>query len=98
MNSTNQRPPMPEKPDRPRTSKMLSDLLLKSGLIDSEGLSRAWELQERDHSSLGMALARLKLADEETVATTIARGLHLEYLGRETSTIAPELIGLLSSE
>jgi type IV pilus assembly protein PilB len=99
MNSTNQRPPKsPEKPDRPRTSKMLSDLLLKSGLIDSAGLGRALEVQERDQSSLGIALARLQLADEETVATTIARGLHLKYLGPETSAIVPELTGLLSSE
>ena len=91
MNSTNQRPPTTsEKLDRPRASKMLSDLLLKSGLIDSAALGRALEVQERDQNSLGIALARLQLANEESVATAIVRGLNLEYLGPETSMIVPE--------
>lgn len=99
MNSSNQRAPVaPENPDRPRTSKIVSELLLKSGLVDPAGLARALEVQEREQISLGGALARLNLADEEGVAAAIARGLHLDYLGPEIPVIVPEILGLLSSE
>jgi type IV pilus assembly protein PilB len=99
MNSTNQRAPMPpENPDRPHSSKIVGDLLLKSGLVDSAGLARALEVQRREQVSLGNALARLNLADEEAVAAAIARGLHLDYLGAETPATAPEVLGLLASE
>lgn len=99
MNSSNQRVPSSgEDPDRPRDLGVTGDLLLKAGLVDSAGLARGLEIKERDQISLGKALADLGLADEESVAAAIARGLHLEYLGPEAPEAVPEATALLSTD
>ena len=70
-------------------------LLLREGLIDSSGLSRALEIQSKSNVSLGRALADLGLADENAVAAAIAKGLRFECLAVELPEVAPELQSLL---
>jgi type IV pilus assembly protein PilB len=76
-------------------SNALGDLLVRAGLIDSSGLSRAMEVQAKGNVSLGRALADLGLADENAVSASIAQGLRIECLSAELPEIAPELEDLL---
>src|SRR6267154_2546364 len=73
----------------------VGELLVRAGLIDSSGLSRAVEIQSKGDVSLGRALADLGLADENAVSAAIAQALRLEQLGAELPEIAPELEVLL---
>jgi type IV pilus assembly protein PilB len=76
----------------------IDDVLVSSKLIDAESLIRAKEIQRRDGSSLGRAIATLGAADEETVAAALARGLRLEYLQPEAIDLSNELLAKLSIE
>ena len=76
-------------------SSAIGDVLVRAGLIDSSGLSRAVEIQSKGNISLGRALADLGLADENAVSAAIAQALRLECLGAELPEIAPELEALL---
>jgi type IV pilus assembly protein PilB len=66
---------------------MVGEVLIRSGVIDSSGLSRGQEIHSKTGVSLGKALADLGLASEAAVATAIAEGLQLEYLGAEQPEI-----------
>jgi type IV pilus assembly protein PilB len=70
-------------------------LLIREGLIDSSGLSRALEIQSKTNVSLGRALADLGLAEEDAVSAAIAKGLRLECLVAELPEIEPEFQALL---
>jgi type IV pilus assembly protein PilB len=73
----------------------IGDLLVRAGLIDSLGLARAREVQEKDGISLSKALASLGLADEESMAAAIAKSLQLESLGEELPEIPTAVAALL---
>jgi len=74
---------------------MVGELLIRSGVIDSDGLHRAQETQSKTGVSLGKALADLGLASEDAVSAAIAAGLQLECLGPEMSEIQTEIGALL---
>jgi hypothetical protein len=48
---------------------MIGNLLVRVGLIDCSGLSRAKQAQEKDGISLSRALATLGLADEQRTSS-----------------------------
>jgi len=73
----------------------VGELLMREGLIDSSGLSRALEIQSKTNVSLGRALADLGLADENVVSALIGKGLRFECLSAEPHEIGPELHALL---
>lgn len=73
----------------------VGELLIRGGLIDSSGLSRALEIQSQSNVSLGRALADLGLADENVVCALIGKGLRFECLAAESQEIGPELHALL---
>lgn len=77
---------------------MVGEFLIRSGVIDSSGLSRAQEIHSRTGVSLGKALADLGLASEAAVATAIAEGLQLEYLGAEQPEIEIAIGALLPAQ
>jgi type IV pilus assembly protein PilB len=77
---------------------VIGDLLVRAGLLDSSGLSRAREAQEKDGISLGTALATLGLADEAGMTAAIAKSLQLESLGTELPEVSPEVAGLLPAD
>ena len=76
----------------------IGDLLVRAGFIDSSGLSRAREVQEKDGISLSKALASLGLADEQSMAAAIAKGLQLESLGAELPEVPAEVANLLPAD
>jgi type II secretory ATPase GspE/PulE/Tfp pilus assembly ATPase PilB-like protein len=76
----------------------VGDVLVRAGLIDSAGLARVRELQEKESVSLGRALATLGLATEEVTAATIANELHLELLNPGPRPVTPEVATLLSAD
>jgi type IV pilus assembly protein PilB len=76
----------------------VGDLLLRNGVVDAAGLTRAMETQAADKATLGRALANLGLAEESVVAFTIAAALHLEYLDGEPPAVAAEVAALLKAE
>jgi len=73
---------------------LVGELLVRTGLIDAAGLKKALEAQSSG-ITLGKALSELGLADENVVATTIARGLQLECLDAEIPEVTSELKSLL---
>jgi type IV pilus assembly protein PilB len=76
----------------------LGDLLVRAGIIDSSGLSHAREVQEKEGISLSKALAKLGLADEESMRAAIAKTMQLESLGAELPEISAEVAALLPSD
>jgi type IV pilus assembly protein PilB len=76
----------------------IGDLLVREGIIDSSGLSRARETQEKFGISLSKALATLGLADEQAIVVAIAKSLHLESLDAELPEVAAEVAALLPSD
>jgi type IV pilus assembly protein PilB len=79
-------------------SGMVGDILTRSGIIDSSGLSSAQEIQAKTGFSLGKILADLGLANEDAVASIIAKGLHLECLGTQLPEIITEVGALLPTK
>jgi type IV pilus assembly protein PilB len=76
----------------------IGELLVQAGLIDADALGRALEVQVQDGVTLGRALSKLSLADEDQVAATIAERLQLEHLSPEAPEIAADVIALLPLE
>jgi type IV pilus assembly protein PilB len=81
-----------------KTDKAVGDLLIRQGVIDAAGLARAIEARSAPDTTLGRALADLGIADESVVAATIARALHLEYLGGDMPDVSTKIAGLLTAE
>src|ERR1700674_1066951 len=77
---------------------LIGDLLVRAGLIDSSGLSRSRELQQREGVSLSNALAKLGFADEQSICAAIAESLHLEVMSEEKPEVLPEVIALLPGD
>jgi len=77
---------------------MVGEVLIRSGVVDSSGLSRAQETQSKAGVSLGKALADLGLASEDVVSAAIAEGLQLECLSVELPEIESEIAGLLPAK
>ena len=77
---------------------MIGNLLVRAGLIDSLGLSRAKEAQEKSGISLSRALTTLGLANEQSVTAAIAKSLHLESLGAELPDISAEVATVLPAD
>jgi type IV pilus assembly protein PilB len=76
----------------------IGDLLVREGIIDSRGLSRAQDVQAKRGIPLGTAIATLGLGDEDTIVATIAKSLRLESLGPETCELDPDLGTLLPAD
>lgn len=77
---------------------VLGDVLMRAGLVDGSGLSRAQELQNRESVSLGRALTMLGLADEAVTTAAIAEALHLELIGPELPEVVPDVAALLPAD
>jgi type IV pilus assembly protein PilB len=77
---------------------LIGDHLVRTGLIDSSGLSRGREAQQKQGISLGKALASLGLADEEAVSAAIAKTLHLQLLTGDKPDVRPEIAALLPGD
>lgn len=76
----------------------IGDLLVRAGLIDASGLSRARAAREKDGISLSRALAVLGLADEQGIAAAIAKNLRLELLAPELPEVLSGVAALLTSD
>src|SRR5437660_1292278 len=76
----------------------VGDLLLRKGVVETEGLTRAIEMRTTNKVTWGRALASLGLAEESVVAATIASALHLGYLEGEPPTVAADAAALLPAE
>lgn len=69
---------------------LVQDILLRSGVVDTAGLTRALEVQSSDGRSLGWIFADLGLSTEDTVAAAIAKGLALEDVSLDEADPPPE--------
>jgi type IV pilus assembly protein PilB len=76
----------------------IGDLLVRSGIIDATGLSRALEVQEKNGTSLSTAVTTLGLADEQTIVEAIAKSMRLEVLPPELPVVFPEVAALLPAD
>lgn len=79
-------------------SSPIGALLVRQGIIDSEGLDRALELQAKTGVSFCKALSDLKLADETTTCAAVAKGFRLESLPAELPEIPADLESLLPAK
>jgi type IV pilus assembly protein PilB len=77
---------------------LVGDLLIRGGVVDATGLTRALEAQAEHHATLGRVLADLGLADERVVASTIAKGLRLEHLDGDLPTVGEQAAALLPAK
>lgn len=68
---------------------------VRTGLIDTSGLSRAREEQKKCGISIAPALANLGLADERGITVAIAKSLQLESLSAELPDVSPDVSALL---
>jgi type IV pilus assembly protein PilB len=64
-------------------------------VVDAAGLALGLEVQSRQQTTVGRALAGLGLAEESTVATAIASALHLEHLDGEIPVVDAAIAALL---
>jgi type IV pilus assembly protein PilB len=76
----------------------VGDLLIRAGVVDAAGLTAGLEVQSRDGTTLGRALAGLALAGEPAVAAAIASAMHLDYLDGEVPDVAAAVVALLPAE
>jgi type IV pilus assembly protein PilB len=76
----------------------IGDLLVREGIIDATGLSRARETQEKSGISLTKALATLGLADEQNMVTAIARSTRLEALDPKLPEVLADVAALLPAD
>lgn len=76
----------------------IGDLLIRKGVVDAPGLTRAIDARSAQATTLGRALASLGLADESVVAATIASALHLEHLDGEPPVIGEDILALVPED
>jgi type IV pilus assembly protein PilB len=76
----------------------ISELLLRSGIIDATGLARAREAQEQNGISLSKALITLGLTSEQGMVAAIATEMRLEALETELPEVLAEVAALLPSD
>src|SRR3984893_8221722 len=76
----------------------IGNVLVRAGFIDSAGLARARETQEKEGVSLARALVMLRLADEQGLTAAIAKGLKLEDLCAELPEVPAEVAALLPGD
>lgn len=76
----------------------VGDLLIRAGLVDAAGVARGLEVQARQTTTLGRALAGLGLAEESAVAAATASALHLEFLDGELPEVGAVVAALLPVE
>jgi type IV pilus assembly protein PilB len=76
----------------------LGEILVKSGLIDSETLDKALETQKSMKKRLGQVLMGMGVADQVMIAKTLAKQLRIPYGRLQDVHIAKEVIGLISAQ
>jgi type IV pilus assembly protein PilB len=74
------------------------DLLIRTGVLDTNQLALALEAQSKNSTTLGKAIADLGFAEESKVAAAIASALRLEYLEGEPNTVGEEATALLKPD
>jgi type IV pilus assembly protein PilB len=77
---------------------LIGDLLIRTGVVDAAGLTRALEVQTKHSTTLGRALADLGLADEPSIAAATASALRLEYFNGEPPVISQDVVRLLPAD
>jgi len=76
----------------------IGDLLIRQGVVDAEGMTRALAVPAAQATTIGRALATLGLAEESVVAAVIASALHLEFVDGELPAISEDVAKLLPAE
>jgi type IV pilus assembly protein PilB len=79
------------------THGFVGDLLIRTGVVDAAGITRASKTQATHGTTLGRKLAGLGLAEETVVAQTIATALRLEFLDEQV-TPAPDVATLVPED
>ncbi len=82
---------MPEAP----SSKKLGQILIEQGVLTTDNLDKALELQKRESGLLGEILIRLRMVKEEDVVVALATQFHYPYLAVENFTVNPEAINVV---
>ena len=77
---------------------LIGDLLMRAGVIDADGLTRAREVQKNQGVSLPKALSIAGLAAEQTIYNAIAQSLHLDLLTDDKVDVLPEVLALLPGD
>src|SRR5262245_4261967 len=80
-----------------KSAGFLGDLLIRQGIVDAGGLTRALEAQPNGSNTLGRSLANLGLASEAAVASALATALRLEFFEGEPE-VGQEARGLLPAD
>jgi type IV pilus assembly protein PilB len=76
----------------------LGEILVNSGLIDSETLTKALEIQKSQKRRLGQVLIDMGVADQIVIAKTLAKQLKIPYGRLKNARIPNEIIGMVSAQ
>jgi type IV pilus assembly protein PilB len=76
----------------------IGDLLIREGVVDAEGMTRALAVPAAQATTVGRALAMLGLAEESVVGAVIASALHLEFVDGDLPVISGDVAALLPAE
>jgi type IV pilus assembly protein PilB len=76
----------------------IGDLLIRQGVVDAEGMTRALAVPAAQAMTVGRALAMLGLAEESVVGAVIASALHLEFVDGDLPVIPGDVAALLPAE
>jgi type IV pilus assembly protein PilB len=79
-------------------SAAIGDILVREGIVNSENLSKAEELQSKKNVSLGQALELLGLSKELSIVSALAKSLRLESLTAELPAVPRDVAALLSAD
>lgn len=73
----------------------LGDVLLNSGVISSEQLTKALEQQKGSGKKLGEVLVEEGYATEDAIAGALARQMNLEMVNLQNIIVAPDILNLV---
>ncbi len=83
---------------RARGKIRLGEILVKSGLIDTETLVKALEIQKSQQRRLGQVLVDMGVADQVVIAKTLSKQLKIPYGRLQNVHIPKEVIALVSAQ
>ena len=83
---------------RSRGKIRLGEILVKSGLIDTETLVKALEIQKSQQRRLGQVLVDMGVADQVVIAKTLSKQLKIPYGRLQNVHIPKEVIALVSAQ
>ena len=80
---------------KPKTTKLLGEILVEKGIIQKEQLQKALDYQAEHGGLIGEVLVSLSFATEEAIAQCLAQQFGFAFLPLENYDVAKEVTALI---